>query len=68
MAYYYFYLLVGLDSQVYSGVLREVTRIGEGLVALGTLVRLGLSHVNLSVQLQICLGTENLQRENGREI
>ena len=46
---------------MYPGVLREVTRIGKGLVALGTLIRLGLSHVDLCVQLQICLRTENLK-------
>ena len=56
-----FYLLVRFDSQMYPGVLREVTRIGKGLVALGTLIRLGLSHVDLCVQLQICLRTENLK-------
>ena len=46
---------------MYPGVLREVTRIGKGLITLGTLVRLGLPHVNLSVQLQICLRIEYLQ-------
>ena len=46
---------------MYPGVLWEVTRVGKGLVALGTLVRLGLPHVNLSVQLQICLRIEYLQ-------
>ena len=54
-------LLVRFDSQMYPGVLWEVTRVGKGLVALGTLVRLGLPHVNLSVQLQICLRIEYLQ-------
>ena len=54
-------LLVGFDSQMYPGVLWEVTRIGKGLITLGTLVRLGLPHVNLSVQLQICLRIEYLQ-------
>ena len=55
------YSLVRFYSQMYPGMLREVTRIGKGLVALGTLVRLGLPHVDLSVQLQICLRTENLK-------
>ncbi len=55
-------LLVRLDAQVYPGVLREVTRIGEGFVALSTFVRLGLSHVNLGVQLQISFGAKNLQK------
>ena len=43
------YLLVRFDSQMYPGVLREVTRIGKGLITLGTLVRLGLPHVDLCV-------------------
>jgi len=54
------FTLVRFYSQMYPGMLREVTRIGKGFVALGTLVRLGLPHVDLSVQLQICLRTENL--------
>ena len=47
---------------MYPCVLREVTRVGERLVALGTFVRLGLSHVNLSVQLEVCFGAENLKK------
>ena len=43
------YLLVRFDSQMYPGVLREVTRIGKGLITLGTFVRLGLPHVDLCV-------------------
>jgi len=54
---------VGLDSQVDPGVLRQVAGVGEALVALRALVRLGLSHVDLSVQLQVSLGAEDLEEE-----
>lgn len=43
------FTLVRFDSQMYPGVLREVTRIGKGLITLGTLVRLSLPHVDLCV-------------------
>ena len=44
---------VGLDTQVDSHVLGEVGAVGEGLAALAALVRLGLAHVHLGVQLQV---------------
>ena len=47
---------------MYSGVLREVTGVGERFAALGTLVGLGLPHVDLGVQLKIGLRTENLEK------
>lgn len=34
--------VVGLDAQVYAQVLSQVGGVGEGLGAVGTLVRLGL--------------------------
>ncbi len=48
---------------MYPCVLREVTGVGEGFAALGALVRLGLPHVDLGVELQIGLRTENLERK-----
>ena len=48
-------LLVGLDAEMYPCVLREVTGVGEGFGALGALVRLGLPHVDLCVQLKVGL-------------
>ena len=47
---------------MYSGVLREVTGVGERFAALGTLVGLGLPHMDLGVQLKIGLRTENLEK------
>ena len=52
---------VGLDSEVYPGVLRQVAGVGEALVALRALVGLGLSHVDLGVQLEVGLGAEDLK-------
>jgi hypothetical protein len=34
-------------------VLREIAGVGKGLVALRALVRLGLAHLNLGVQMEI---------------
>ena len=44
---------VRLDPQVDSHVLRKIRAVGEGLAALTALVRLGLAHVDLGVQLQV---------------
>ena len=44
---------VRLDPQVDSHVLRKIRAVGEGLAALAALVRLGLAHVHLGVQLQV---------------
>ena len=44
---------VRLDPQVDSHVLRKIGAVGEGLAALTALVRLGLAHVHLGVQLQV---------------
>ncbi len=46
---------VGLDAQMNSRVLREVGGVGEALGALRALVRLGLAHVDLGVELQVRL-------------
>ena len=51
---------VRLDTQVDPGVLREVGAVGEGLAAGGALVGFGLPHVDLSVELQVCLGVKSL--------
>ena len=48
---------------MYPRVLREVARVGEGLVALRAFVRLRLPHVDLRVHLQVRLRTEDLQQE-----
>lgn len=53
---------VRLNAQVDPGVLGQVRRIGKRLGALRALVRLGLAHVDLCVELQICLATEYLQQ------
>ena len=44
---------VRLDPQVDPHVLRKIRAVGEGLAALTALVRLGLAHVDLGVQLQV---------------
>ena len=54
---------VGFDSKMYPRVLREVARVGEGLVALRAFVRLRLPHVDLRVHLQVRLRTEDLERK-----
>jgi hypothetical protein len=55
-------LLVGFDSKVDPCVLGEVTGVGEGFAALRALVRLGLAHVDLGVQLEVGLRSENLKK------
>ena len=57
---------VGFDSKMYPRVLREVARVGEGLVALRAFVRLRLPHVDLRVHLQVRLRTEDLERRGER--
>ena len=49
------------------GVLREVGAVGEGLAAVAALVRLGLPHVHLGVQLEICLGAKCLEKQYNLE-
>ena len=48
-------------------VLREVGAVGEGLAAVTALVWLGLPHVPLGVQLEICLGAKSLQQHYNLE-
>lgn len=55
---------VRLDAEMNSRVLRQVRRVGERLGTLRTLVRLGFPHVALGMELQVSLGTENLQERN----
>lgn len=52
---------VRLDAQVDPGVLGQVRGVRERLRALGALVRLRLAHVDLRVELQVRLATEDLQ-------
>ena len=44
-------------------MLGEVGAVGERLGALRTFVRLGFSHVDLRVELQVCLGAKNLKKK-----
>ena len=55
---------VRLDAQVDPGVLGQVRGVRERLRALGALVRLRLAHVDLRVELQVRLATEDLQITN----
>ena len=52
---------VGLDPQVDARVLGQVGTVREGLVACCTLVRLGLAHVDLGVQLKVSLAGKQLK-------
>ena len=52
---------VRLDAQVNPGVLGEVGAVGKGLVAGCTLIRLGFSHVDLSMELQVCFAGKHLK-------
>jgi hypothetical protein len=56
---------VRLDAQVNPHMLRKVGAVGERLAALAALVRLRLSHVNLSVKLQVGFRSEHLGRAKG---
>lgn len=51
---------VRFDAQVYPSMLREITRVCECLIALGTFVGFCFTHVNLRVQLEIRFRCENL--------
>lgn len=51
---------VRLDAQVDPGVLGQVRGVRERLRALGAFVRLRLAHVDLRVELQVRLATEDL--------
>lgn len=55
---------VRLDAQVDPGVLGQVRGVRKRLRALGTFVRLRLAHVDLRMELQVCLATEDLQVTN----
>lgn len=57
---------VRLDAQVDARVLRQVRAVGERLGALGAFVRLGLAHVDLRVELQVCLGAKDLHKTGER--
>ena len=51
---------VGLDAQVDPGVLGEVGAVGESLPTAVTFVWLWFSKMDLSVELQVCLGVKSL--------
>lgn len=55
---------VRLDAQVDPGVLGQVRGVRERLRALGAFVRLRLAHVDLRVELQVRLATEDLRTIN----
>ena len=42
------------------GVLREVGAVGERFVTWSTFIRLGLPHVDLCVELEVCFTGEDL--------
>ena len=51
---------VGLDTQVDPRVLREVGAVGKSLPTAVTFVWLWFSKMDLSVELQVCLGVKSL--------
>ena len=51
---------VGLDAQVDPGVLGEVGAVGKSLPTAVTFVWLWFSKMDLSVELQVCLGVKSL--------
>ena len=55
---------VRLDAQVDPGVLGEVGAVGKSFVTRCTLVWLRLSHMNLSVELEVGFAGENLKRRS----
>ena len=57
---------VGFDAQVDPSVLRQIRRVGERLRTLRALIWLGLTHVDLSVQLHVCLRAKDLDRAGHR--
>ena len=52
---------VRLDAEVDAGVLGEVGAVGEGLTTAVTFVRLWFPKMDLSVELQVCLGVKSLE-------
>lgn len=54
---------VRLDAEMDPGVLGQIGTVCERLAALGTLVRFGLAHVRLRVQLELRLRGEHLQQQ-----
>ena len=55
---------VGLDAEVDPHVLGEVGAVGETLAALAAFIRLGFTHVNLGVKLEISFAGKNLKIKN----
>lgn len=53
---------VGLDPEVDPSVLWQVRTVRKRLAALRAFVGLRFPHVRLCVQLELCLGTEHLER------
>ena len=53
---------VGLDAEVDSHVLGEVGAVGERFAAVAAFVGFGLSHVDLSVELQVCFRSKSLKK------
>ena len=51
---------VGLDTQVDPRVLREVGAVGKSLPTAVTFVWLWFSQMDLSVELEVCLGVKSL--------
>ena len=52
---------VGLDTQVDPRVLREVGAVGKSLPTAVTFVWLWFSQMDLSVELEVCLGVKSLE-------
>ena len=53
---------VGLDAEVDSHVLGEVGAVGERFTAVAAFVGFGLSHVDLSVELQVGFRSKSLKK------
>ena len=54
---------VGLDAEVDSHVLGEVGAVGERFTAVAAFVGFGLSHVDLSVELQVGFRSKSLKKK-----
>ena len=52
---------VGLDAEVDAGVLGEVGAVSKCLSTAVTFVRLWFPKMDLSVELQVCLGVKSLE-------
>ena len=52
---------VGLDAEVDAGVLGEVEAVGTCRSTAVTFVRLWFPKMDLSVELQVCLGVKSLE-------